>query len=184
MDETSKEIYAGFTFYSTHDWVLKTSIHLKFIKKFDAKLWHEDLQKKNSVILYREYKHVIHKEQDLYDNSAATTTLFKARTGTLKLERRHTDGYTSCETCKVNTTEDIEHFLQDCEALTSTRQYVVGLQRPYKENRETHRAEFLLFNNKVTQNISRNRDDPHASKAMATQELKNATITTNNFIEM
>ena len=39
--------------------------------------------------------------------------------------------------CKSNTTEDIEHFLLDCEALTSTRQYVTGLQRPCKQNRET-----------------------------------------------
>ena len=97
----------------------------KIIKEFHDKLWHEDLQKKNSLILYREYKHVIHDEQDLYDNSAAATTLFRARTGTLKLNiERHTDGYTNCEICKANTTEDIEHFLLDCEALTSTRQYV------------------------------------------------------------
>ena len=134
------------------------------IKEFDDKLWFEDLHKKSWLILYREYKHVIHDEQDLYDNSAATTTLFRARTGTLKLniERRHTDGYTNCEICKANTTEDIEHFLLDCEALTPTRQYVIitGLQRPYKENRETHIAEFLLFNNKINQNIIiRNRDD-------------------------
>ena len=63
--------------------------------------------------------------------------------------------------CKANTTEDIEHFLLDCEALTSTRQYVTRLQRPYKENRETHiLAEFLLFNDKINQNIIiRNRDD-------------------------
>ena len=94
------------------------------IKEFDDKLWHEDLQKKPSLILYREYKHGIHDEQDLYDNSAA-------RTGTMKLniERRHTDGYTNCEICTKNTTEDIEHFLLDCDALTSTRQYVIGLQR-------------------------------------------------------
>ena len=112
----------------------------KMIKEFDDKLWLEDLHKKSSLILYREYKHVIHDEQDLYDNSAATTTLFRARTGTLKLniERRHTDGYTNCEICKANTTEDIEHFLLDCEALTPTRQYVTGLQRPYKENRDTY----------------------------------------------
>ena len=77
----------------------------KIIKEFDNKLWHEDLQ----LILYRDYKHVIHDEQDLYDNSAAATTLFRARTGTLKLniERRHTDGYTNCSICKANTTEDI-----------------------------------------------------------------------------
>ena len=81
----------------------------KFIKAGDDKLWHEDLLKKNSLILYRQYKHVIHDEQDLYDNSAAATTLFRARTGTLKIniEIRHTDRYTNCEIRKANTTEDI-----------------------------------------------------------------------------
>ena len=134
----------------------------KILKKFDDKLWHEDLQNKNSLILYREYKHVIRDEQDLYDNSAAATILFRARTGILKLtiERRHTDGYTNCEICKASTTEDIEHVLLDCGALSSTSQYVIGLQRPYKENRETHIAEFLLFNNKINRNIIiRNTDD-------------------------
>ena len=37
----------------------------KIIKEYDDKVWHEDLQKKNLLILYREYKHVIHDEQDL-----------------------------------------------------------------------------------------------------------------------
>ena len=125
------------------------------INEFDDKLLHEDLQKKNSLILFRKYKHVIHDEQDLCDNSAATPTLFRARTGTLKIniERRHTDEYTNCEICKASTTEDVEHFLLDCEALTYTRKYVIGLQRPYKENREIHITEFLLFNNKFNQNI-------------------------------
>ena len=101
----------------------------KIIKEFDDKLWLVHLQKKITLILYREYKHVIHDEQDLYDNSAATT-LFRGRTGTLKLnkERRHTDGYTNCSTSTAGTTEDIEHFVIDCAALTSTRQYIIALK--------------------------------------------------------
>ena len=89
----------------------------------------------------------------MYDNSAATTTLFRARTETLNIEIRHTDGHT-------NATEDIEHFLLDCETLTSTRQYIIGLQKPYKENGDDYIAEFLLFCDITNQNIiSRNRDD-------------------------
>ena len=63
------------------------------------------------------------------------TTLFRARTGTLKLniERRHTDGYTNCEICKANTTEYIEHFLLNYETITSTSQYVTGLQRKERD---------------------------------------------------
>ena len=88
----------------------------QYIRKIINKLWHEDLQE-NSSILYRQYKHVIHDEQDLYDNSAATTTLLRTRTGPLKpsTERRHTDGYTNCEICKASTTEDIEHFLPNAK---------------------------------------------------------------------
>ena len=91
------------------------------------------------------------------DNSAETNTLYKAKTGTLKLniERRHTDGHTHCEICNTNATEDIEHFLLDCETLTSTRQYIIGLQTP-----DDHIEEFLLFGDITNQNIiSRNRDD-------------------------
>ena len=53
-------------------------------------------------------------EQDLYDNSVATATLFKARTGTLKddiLMVIHIVKY------NTNATEDIEHFLLDCEII-------------------------------------------------------------------
>ena len=59
----------------------------RIIKEFD------DLQKKSSFKLYRKYKKCIRDEQDVYDNSATTTTLFRERTGTLKLniERSHTD---------------------------------------------------------------------------------------------
>ena len=71
----------------------------------------------------------------MYDNSAATTPLFRARTGTLKLniEIRHTDGHTHCEICNTNATEDIEYFLLDCETLTYTRQYIIGLQNHTKK---------------------------------------------------
>ena len=34
------------------------------------------------------------------------------------------------------------------------------MSQDYREKRETHKAEFLLFNNKINQNIKiRNRDD-------------------------
>ena len=59
------------------------------------------------IIIYRKYKHSIKDEQNfnLYDNSAGTSTLFEARTGTLQLNdtKRHThtsaSGETSCELC-------------------------------------------------------------------------------------
>ena len=55
------------------------------IKHHDDALWNTDLENKSTLILYRDHKKKIQEEQQLYDNTAATTTLFEARTGTLKL---------------------------------------------------------------------------------------------------
>ena len=38
------------------------------------------MQEKSTLTKYRKYKHSIKDEQNLYDNSAGTTTLFEART--------------------------------------------------------------------------------------------------------
>ena len=44
--------------------------------------------------------------------------------------------------------------------LLSTRHYIIGLQKTYKENRDDHIEKFLLFGNITNQNIiSRNRDN-------------------------
>ena len=55
----------------------------RMIKEFDDKLCQEDLQKKSSLILYIENTKILY----MYDNSAATTTLFRARTLKLNMER-------------------------------------------------------------------------------------------------
>ena len=96
-------------------------------------LWMKDMQDKSTMYIYRKLKHTIRDEQDLYDNTASSVTLFRARTGTLKLnwERRHTDGHTICDLCKMNLIEDIHHFLLECTAITVTRKNILGLQRPY-----------------------------------------------------
>ena len=52
---------------------------------YDINLWHTDMQEKSTLTIYKKYKHSIKDEQNLYDNSAGTTTLFEARTGTLQL---------------------------------------------------------------------------------------------------
>ena len=39
--------------------------------------------RKNTLTIYRKYKHSIKDEQNVYDNSAGATSLFEARTGTL-----------------------------------------------------------------------------------------------------
>ena len=129
-------------------------------KQYDDTLWKADLENKSTLKLYREHKRKIKEEQHLYDNTAATTTLFEARTGTLKLNtiKRHNDEDTKCNLCD-HTNEDLEHFLLDCEALTSTRNNIPALQRPYNENRNQIMANFLLFNEESDDIIDRNKND-------------------------
>ena len=129
-------------------------------KQYDDTLWKADLENKSTFKLYREHKRKIKEEQHLYDNTAATTTLFEARTGTLKLNtiKRHNDEDTNCNLCD-HTNEDLEHFLLDCEALTSTRNNIPELQRPYNENRNQIMANFLLFNEESDDIIDRNKND-------------------------
>ena len=95
----------------------------KLVKSWDDSLWMKDMQDKSTMCIYRKFKHTIRDEQDLYDNTASSVTLFRARTGTLKLnwERRHTDGHIICDLCKMNLIEDIHHFLMEYTAITDTR---------------------------------------------------------------
>ena len=67
----------------------------------------------------------IHDEQDIYDNTAASVTLFRARTNTLLLgiKRKHQGGDIICELCKSEV-EDLQHFLLRCTALSETRKHI------------------------------------------------------------
>ena len=109
------------------------------------------MQDKTTMSIYKKFKHTIRDEQDLYDNTASSVTLFSARTDTLKLnwERRHTDGHTICDLCKFNLIEDLHHFLMECPTITGTRKSILGLQRPYQEDKDRTIAEFLPFGHKT-----------------------------------
>ena len=119
------------------------------------------MQDKSTMSIYRKFKHTIRDEQDLYDNTASSVTLFRARTGTLKLnwERRHTDGHTICDLCKLNLIDYLHHFLMECPAITDTGKNILGLQRPYQEDTDRAIAEIRLFGHKTEGMIYRNRDD-------------------------
>ena len=87
------------------------------------------MQDQSTMSIYRKFKHTIRDEHDLYDNTASSVTLFRARTGTLRLnwERRHTDGHTICDLCKMNLIEDRYHFLMECPAISGTRKKHTGI---------------------------------------------------------
>ena len=58
--------------------------------------------------------------------------------------------------------KQVKKYMLDLQFTPHTIEFSkhTGLQRPYKENRETHIAEFLLFNNNINQDIIiRNRDE-------------------------
>ena len=133
----------------------------KLVKSWDDSLWMKDMQDKSTMSIYRQFKHTIRDEQDLYDNTASSVPLFRARTGTLKLnwERRHTDGHTICDLCKMNLTEDLHHFLMECPAITGTRRNILGLQMAAQEDKDRTIAEFLLFGHITERMIYMNRDD-------------------------
>ena len=99
MDNTNKKIHGNFANKYTHDRNIYSVMTIKnMIKNYDNKQWHEDLQNKSTLKFYRKFKFTIQDEQKLYDNTAASTTLFEARSGTLRLNdrNRHTRGDIRC----------------------------------------------------------------------------------------
>ena len=159
------------------------------IKIYDSNLWHTDMQEKSTLTIYRKYKHSIKDEQNLYDNSAGTTTLFEARTGTLQLNdtKRHTNGETSCELCGYHY-ENCEHFLLHCTALQETRKNVIGLQQPFKESIDETISDFLLFKENSEEIINRNRDDlqklwQHRLKIIHTNVNQNQAVALNQTLD-
>jgi len=127
-------------------------------KEFDDKLWKKDILNKSTLKIYRKYKHEIKDEQDIYDNTAASVTLFRARTGTLLRDFKRPIDDKICILCKEEN-EDIQHFLLKCSALITTRKTIIELQRPYNKDYDDIIAEFLLFGRKTEEIVTRNRED-------------------------
>ena len=81
------------------------NIHLHAIEHYSPgkmmKLWIKDMPYKSTMSIYIKFNHIIMDEQYLYDNTALIVTLFRARTGILKLnlERRHVQMVTPYVTC-------------------------------------------------------------------------------------
>ena len=84
-------------------------------------------------------------EEKIYDNSFSSILLYKARTNTLPLQdrKRFTNENTICELCKKET-ENLEHFLLDCEQLSEERRIMIELQKPHIENRQVLMGKFLF----------------------------------------
>ena len=132
---------------------------IKMMKKnFDAELWQKDILNKSTLKIYRKYKQGIKDEQDIYDNTAASVTLFRARTGTLLRDFKRPIDDRICILCKEEN-EDIQHFILECSTLNTTRKNIIELQRPYNKDADDIIAKFLLFEKKTEEIIIRNRED-------------------------
>ena len=60
----------------------------KKVKKPDTEKWKSEMQEKVSLSLYRKWRKEIGGQEELYDNSEASTFLFKCRTNNVNLGDR------------------------------------------------------------------------------------------------
>merc|ERR1712030_90594 len=96
------------------------------IRDWDNMTWHNEMQGKSTLILYREEKIRI-KYEECYYNSTASSLYAKARTNCLELEEsygrgdkgRHHD--TTCRLCQEET-EDLPHFPITCKKMNKYRE--------------------------------------------------------------
>ena len=58
----------------------------KLVKSWDDSLTMNDMQDNITMSIYRKFKHIIRDEQDLYDNTSSSVTLFRARDWYIKAE--------------------------------------------------------------------------------------------------
>ena len=122
------------------------------IKKWDTKIWEEEIGSKNSLVIYRKYKKEIKSEEEIYDNRPASEILYQARTNNLRLKDRNrfTGGDVGCDMCGAEM-EDLEHFILWCPAYTEIKMKEPLYQQPYIEDTCSVLGN-LLFNK---QNIDR-----------------------------
>ena len=116
----------------------------EYMRKWDEEKWKEEMESKTSIKIYRKYK--LHIEEDqIYDNTQASTILYQARTNTLQLSDRNRFGKesTACKLCKAEI-EDLEHFLLHCQTLNNVRQEINTLQQPYIEDHDKIMMDFLF----------------------------------------
>ena len=125
------------------------------VREKDSNRWKEELETKSSLGLYKGWKKDM-KEEQIYDNRKASEILYRARSNSLMLEdrSRHSGGRITCRICDQGT-ENLTHFILECEGLIEERGRAKTLQRPHPEDQDEVLGAFLfdqetLEENKVT----------------------------------
>ena len=124
----------------------KTEIRRK-IREYDNKIWHEEMEKKSSIKMYRKYKKNI-KQEKIYDNRWSSVLLFQARVNMMELNytKRHDTLDTRCELCGDGY-EDLLHFVKGCEKLENKRDK--RLFEKYKGDSDEDTIGGLLFDTEI-----------------------------------
>ena len=142
--------------YGDLDRMTKDKIKSK-LQKWDTKEWQKEVRSKKSLELYQQWKKEIGGNDEDYDNTPASITLYKARTNILPLNdrNRHKTGNvdTNCKVCdSESAVEDLEHFLIECPYYLAVKQQSIVLQRPYIENKKEIMGYFLFSKNNLCEN--------------------------------
>ena len=121
-------------------------------KKWDTKLWEEEIGNKSSRKIYREWKKEIIEEK-VYDNRLFSVILYNARTNCLPLadRKRFVRESTECKLCG-ETEEDLVHFILYCPAFREERINCSALQQPYIENTDHIIGNFLFSEHEIETN--------------------------------
>ena len=95
----------------------------RVVRLCDEERWRRELEAKTTVQLYCKWKSKI-KEERIYDNTEASTLLFRARSNTLKLgwRGRYLNTEVTCRLCGSGEEETLDHFLVECETLREMRE--------------------------------------------------------------
>ena len=123
----------------------------KKIDEYDTRKWKEEIEKKSSLKIYKEFKTIIgHQDETIYDNTIASQLLYRARANVLDLNdrKRFVQERTNCPLCNTEN-EDMKHFLLECEKLTEIRMENIMLQFPMEQNLENTIGNFLFSNNSI-----------------------------------
>ena len=105
----------------------------KKVREWDNKNWADEIEKKTSLILYRQFKDQIKEEKYYNDEKSLIRFRFKTNTLLLNDRKRHQNENTKCSLCGYNL-EDLSHFLLECSCIEEERQKITYLQRPRIEN--------------------------------------------------
>ena len=111
------------------------------IYRWDTEKWQQELDKKKTMHIYKEYKKEIKEEE--YENDFESTLWYRARANCLKLEDKNRETNKECKLCGEEI-ENLEHFLLKCGRLETIRTQDIRLQKPHNENVNEVIGEFLF----------------------------------------